>query len=105
MGHILTAHGFRMGEDRMKAIGDLPTPETVKKLRSVLGMNFVFKYIPNLAGILGVTPPPKKEAIKEVARRWGPKHDLASFSQHYNEMECCAFSGKVAVEEIAFKSL
>ena len=62
MGHILTAHGFRMGEGRMKAIGDLPTPKTVKMLRSVLSMmNLVLKFVPNLAGILSVTPLPKKE--------------------------------------------
>ena len=46
LGHILTADGIRIGEDRIKAIVDLPTPKTIKQLRSVLGMvNFVRKFI------------------------------------------------------------
>ena len=51
--NILTADGIWIGEDRIKAIVDLPTPKTIKQLRSVLGMvNFVRKFIPNLAGTL-----------------------------------------------------
>ena len=46
LGHVLSADGIRMGEDRIKAIVDL-------KLRSVLGtVNFVRKFIPNLATII-----------------------------------------------------
>ena len=42
LGHILTADIIRIGADRVKAIFDLPTPKTIKQLRSVPGMlNFV----------------------------------------------------------------
>ena len=52
LGHVLTADGIRIGEDRIKAIVNLPTPETIEELRSVLGMvNFVRKFIPDLVGI------------------------------------------------------
>ena len=37
LGHVLSADGIRMGEDRIKAIVDLKTPTTIKELRSVLG--------------------------------------------------------------------
>ena len=37
LGHVLSADGIRMGEDRIKAIIDLKTPTTIKELRSVLG--------------------------------------------------------------------
>ena len=37
LGHILSAKGIRIGEDRIKAITDLPTPKTIEELRSVLG--------------------------------------------------------------------
>ena len=79
MGHILTADGTRIGEDRVKAIVDLPTPETIKELRSVLGMvNFVRKFIPNLAGIIApLVALTKPEAAKTVAKRWRPEHDQA----------------------------
>ena len=47
LGHVLSADGIRMGEDRIKAIVDLKTPTTIKELRSVLGtVNFVRKFIP-----------------------------------------------------------
>ena len=79
MGHILTADGIRVGEDRVNATVDLPTPKTIKELRSVLGMvNFVRKFIPNLAGIIApLVALTKKEAAKEVAKRWRREHDEA----------------------------
>ena len=41
-------------------------------------VNLVRKFIPNLAGTIApLGALPKKEAIKVVARRWGPEHDLA----------------------------
>ena len=50
LGHVLSADGIRMGEDRIKPVIDLKTPTTVKELRSVLGtVNFVRKFIPDLA--------------------------------------------------------
>ena len=53
LGHVLSADGIRMGEDRIKAIVNLKTPTTIKELRSVLGtVNFVRKFIPNLATII-----------------------------------------------------
>ena len=53
LGHLLSANGIRMGEDRIKAIIDLKTPTTIKELHSVLGTtNFVRKFIPNLATII-----------------------------------------------------
>ena len=52
LGHVLSADGIRMDEDRIKAIIDLEIPTTIKELRSVLGtVNFVRKFIPNLAPI------------------------------------------------------
>ena len=53
LGHVLSADGIRIGEDRIKAIIDLKTPTTIKEFRSVLGtINFVRKFIPNLATII-----------------------------------------------------
>ena len=79
VGHKLSADGIRIDEDRIKAIVDLLRPKTIRELQSVLGMiNFVRKFIPNLAGIIApLVALTKKEAAKEVAKRWSPEHDQA----------------------------
>ena len=79
LGHILTADGILIGDDRVKAIVDLPTPQTIKELRSVLGMiNFVRKLMLNLAVIVApLVALTKKETAKEAAKRWRPEHDQA----------------------------
>ena len=79
LGHVLTADGNPIGEDHIKAMVNLPTPTTIKELRSGLGMvNFVRKFIPDLTGILALLRVlTKKEAVKEVAKRWGREHDQA----------------------------
>ena len=53
LDNVLSADGIIIGEDRIKAIFDLKTPTTtIKELRSVLGtINFVRKFVPNLATI------------------------------------------------------
>ena len=77
VGHILAADGIRIGDDRIKAIICLSKPTNIKQLRSVLGMvNFVRKFIPNLAATTGLLVAlTKKEATKEVSKRRGPEHD------------------------------
>ena len=79
LGHILSSEGIRLGEDRIKSIIDLPTPTNIKELRSVRGMvNCVRKFIPDLATITApLVDLTKKEAVKSVAKRWGPEHDDA----------------------------
>ena len=53
LGHVLTANGIRIGDDCLKAKLDLPTPTAMKKVRSLSGMvNFLRKFIPNVAGII-----------------------------------------------------
>ena len=53
LDHVLPADGIRIGDDRIKAIIDLPKPTNIKQLRSVLGtLNFVRKFIPNLAATI-----------------------------------------------------
>ncbi|CAB1116805.1 unnamed protein product [Ectocarpus sp. CCAP 1310/34] len=79
LGHILSADGIRLGEDRIKAVLDLPTPTNIKELRPVLGMvNYARKFTPNLAAITApLVDLTKNEAVKSVSKRWGPEHDKA----------------------------
>ena len=77
LGRILTADVIRIGADRLiKAIVDLPTPETIKELRSILGMvNFFRMFIPNLASVIASLVALKNETLKEVATRWNSEYD------------------------------
>ena len=52
LGHVISADGISVGQDRIQAINDLPTPTCIKDLRSVLGMvNFVRRFIKDYADI------------------------------------------------------
>ena len=81
LGHVLSANGIRMGEDRTKAIIDLKTPTTIKDLRSVLGtINFVRKFIPNLATIIEFLVAFTCKSVtnlKTLRNHWGPEQDAA----------------------------
>ncbi|CAB1120506.1 unnamed protein product [Ectocarpus sp. CCAP 1310/34] len=48
-------------------------------MRSVLGtVNYARKFIPDLAAVTApMVDLTKKDAVKSVAKRWGPKHDEA----------------------------
>ena len=79
LGHILSKDVIRIGEDSIKAITDLPTPKTIKELRSVLGMiNFVRKFIPDLSTVIApLVELTQKEHVKSIAKRWSQEHDEA----------------------------
>ena len=81
LGHVLSADGIRMGEDRIKTIVDLKTPTTIKELRSVLGtVNFVRKFIPNLATIIEPLVALTRKSVanlKTLRNIWGPEQDAA----------------------------
>ena len=80
-GHVLSADGIRMGEDRIKAITDLKTSTTIKEIRSVLGtINFVRKFIPNLATITDPLVALTRKSVansKKLRNHWGPEQDAA----------------------------
>ena len=103
LGHVLSGDGIRMGEDRIKAIIDLKIPTTIKELRSVLGtvnVNFVRKFITNLALIIEPLVVLSRKSVKKLQtlrNHWGPEQDatfikvkelltsapLLRFPQHY----------------------
>ena len=46
LGHVISAKGISVSTDRINAIRNLPTPKSMKDLRSVLGMaNFVRPFV------------------------------------------------------------
>ena len=77
LGYIFSIH---MGEDQIEAIIDLKTPTTIKELCSVLGtINFVRKFIPNLATIEPLVALTLKSVanLKTLRNHWGPEQDAA----------------------------
>ena len=79
--HVISGERVAVGEDRIKAIQELPSPTCIKDLRSVLGvMTFMCRFAPNLAE---VTAPFLNLTRKEFATRsrlkkaWGKTQDTA----------------------------
>ena len=53
MRHRITKEGIVVDPEKVRAITDMPAPETIGDLRRFLGMiNYVGKFIPNLTTIL-----------------------------------------------------
>ena len=81
LGHVLSANGIRIGEDRIKAIIDSKTPNIIKELRSVLGtINIVRKLIPSLAIIIDPLVALTRKSVanlKTLRNHWGPEQDAA----------------------------
>ena len=50
LGHVISAEGITIGNDRVKAISELPDRKNIKELRSFLGtLNFVRRIVPNFS--------------------------------------------------------
>ena len=48
LGHVISAEGVAVENDRIKAIQELQTPTCIKDLRSVVGViHFVRRFVPN----------------------------------------------------------
>src|ERR1700679_1537213 len=76
LGHIVNGKGTRPDPAKVAAIENLPTPETVKQLRSFIGMvGFYKKFVPKLSH----KAKPLQDLIctGKVKSNWGPVHDLA----------------------------
>ena len=84
LGHVLSANGIRMSEDRINAIIDLKTPTTIKELRSVLGtINFVRKSILNLATIIEPLIALTRKSVtnlKTLRKHWRTEQDAVFIS-------------------------
>ncbi|KAI5151484.1 hypothetical protein ENBRE01_2170 [Enteropsectra breve] len=54
LGNVITGDEVRPSEDKVKAINNYPMPQTIRELRSFLGLiNYCRSFIPNIASIIG----------------------------------------------------
>ena len=73
LGHVLSANGIRMVEERIKTIIDLRTPTTIT-------ISFVRKIIPNLATIIDPLVALTRKSVanlKTLRNHWGSEQDAA----------------------------
>lgn len=74
LGHCVTTEGIRPTDDKIRAILDLQPPSSTTELRSLLGLiNFVGKFIPNLAAM---TRHMRSLLVKKSSFTWSEEHSL-----------------------------
>ena len=75
LGHVISEHGITIGDDRIKAISDLPDPKNIKELRSLFGtLNFVRRFVPEYAEVTAPLVELTKKQHKqrrEFEKHWG----------------------------------
>ena len=73
LGHIISEHAITIGDDRIKAISELPDPKNIKELRYLLGaLNFVRRFVPEYAEVTAPLVELTKKQYKQ--RREFEKH-------------------------------
>lgn len=75
LGHIISANGISMSDDKVKAILECPAPRSVTEVRSFLGLTnyyrrFVHRYSHIASPIIDLTR-------KDIPFTWGTAHQLA----------------------------
>lgn len=75
LGNIVSADGFKPDPDKIKAITEMPKPESKQELQRLLGMvNYLSQYIPNMSEI---TAPLRTLLRKDSQWIWYHEHDSA----------------------------
>ena len=81
LGHVISANGISISTDRINAIRDLPTPKSIKDLRSVLGMaNFVRRLVKDYSDLTAPLVELTRKSCQKRAsfnKAWGLAQDLS----------------------------
>lgn len=74
-GHIITGNGIKPDPDKIAAIAQMPAPQSVEELQTLLGMaNYLARFIPSLAT---TTAPLRDLTKKDVDFLWNHEHTNA----------------------------
>ena len=105
LGHVLSAYGIRIGENRKKASVDLKTTTTITKLRYVLGtIDLVRNFIPNPATIIDPLVAFTRKLVanlRTLRNHWGPQQD-AAFYQSKKVINLCFHSALFPVPQVVY---
>lgn len=75
LGHVISEHGIAPDPIKVKAIQDIPTPQTVKEVKSFLGLpSYYLRFIPNCSKI---AQPLIHLLTKNTKFSWGPEQNEA----------------------------
>ncbi|KAK2717700.1 hypothetical protein QYM36_006471 [Artemia franciscana] len=73
-GHIISRDGIKPDPEKIRAIQDMPSPQSKEELQTLLGMlNFLSKYIPNLSS----KNKPLRDLTKATNFRWETDHEAS----------------------------
>ncbi|KAK2718380.1 hypothetical protein QYM36_005628 [Artemia franciscana] len=73
-GHIISRDGIKPDPEKIRAIQDMPSPQSKEELRTLLGMlNFLSKYIPDLSSKYK----PLRDLTKATDFRWETDHEAS----------------------------
>ena len=73
MGHIFTADGLKIDQDKVKAITSMPQPDGPQGVRRFLGMaNFVSRFVPNMSKL---SAPLRSLTEQDNEWVWDPVHE------------------------------
>jgi hypothetical protein len=74
-GHVLTENGLKIDPSKVRAIQEMPSPQSKSDLETILGMvNYLQRFAPNLAEM---TSPLRQLLKKDSIFRWDPEHKTA----------------------------
>ena len=75
IGHKITSEGLQIADDKIRAVLDMPTPQTKDDIKRFLGiLNYLGKFIPNQSE---VTAPLRDVLKKAVSFFWGDTQERA----------------------------
>ncbi|UYV81197.1 K02A2.6-like, partial [Cordylochernes scorpioides] len=75
LGHIITPHGLKPDPEKVKALKEMPHPESITELESFLGFaTYLCKYMPNISMI---SEPLRKLTMKNSTWSWSKNHQAA----------------------------
>ncbi|KAK2715001.1 hypothetical protein QYM36_009858 [Artemia franciscana] len=73
-GHIISRDGIKPDPEKIRAIQDMPSPQSKEELQTLLGMlNFLSKYIPDLSS----KNKPLRDLTKATDFRWETDHEAS----------------------------
>ena len=73
VGNIVSAEGLKVDPNKVKAIVDMPKPESKQDLQRILGMvNYLAKFVPKMSQVTALS---RELLKKDVPWSWYPEHE------------------------------
>ena len=89
LGYVVTAQGIEMDEEKVKAIRDWPTPQSVSEVRSFHGLSSFYRHF--VKDFSTIAAPLNEVVKKSVGFKWGEEQELAFIFFEREIMFCTCF--------------